>query len=54
MTNTHTATPGRIGRDLALFILGALLFRLLFLALMPRVIDSADAVHYINSASQTN
>lgn len=37
-------------RDIALLFVGAALYRLLFLALSPRVLDTADAVHYVEAA----
>ena len=37
-------------RDLACLVAMALLFRVLFLLAMPRVLDSADAIHYIETA----
>ena len=40
----------RPGRDAALFLLAALAFRGCFWFAMPRVIDSADAVHYLGVA----
>ncbi len=42
--------PERPGRDIALFLAAALMSRVLFWLAMPRVIDSADAIHYIGVA----
>ncbi len=36
--------------DLALLCVGALLYRIVFLWAMPRVLDTADAIHYIETA----
>jgi 4-amino-4-deoxy-L-arabinose transferase-like glycosyltransferase len=37
-------------RDFALFLALALAYRIVYLLLMPRVLDSADAIHYIDTA----
>ena len=41
---------GGAGRDIACFLGLALVWRAAFALLMPRVIDTADAVHYIDAA----
>ena len=41
---------GRICKDLVLLLSLAAVFRLAFLIVMPRVIDSADAIHYVGVA----
>ena len=39
-------------RDIAWLLLFALLYRMFFWWLMPRAMDSADAIHYLNMAKQ--
>ena len=46
--STRSQEP--IGRDLGLLLGLALAYRLAFLAAMPRVLDTADAVHYLETA----
>ncbi|MFO7974740.1 MAG: glycosyltransferase family 39 protein [Candidatus Hydrogenedentota bacterium] len=49
MTNQNA---GNQWRDLAALLIGAFAFRLFFLLAMPRVVDSPDAVHYIQLAER--
>lgn len=46
----HSGKQDNTLRDLACLLALALLFRLLFLFAMPRVLDSADGIHYIAAA----
>lgn len=48
----ETGHNKRVWQDLALFCTGALIYRLAFLVAMPRVLDSADSIHYIGVAKQ--
>ena len=46
--NTHKT----IWRDLVIAMAGAFAYRLVFMLAMPRVLDTADAIHYLTAAKQ--